>query len=58
MVQVTDEDVDEMIAVLKLVGVYSHWPDDMIRNEVKEKMREGKVPCFQQMRWVKREEAA
>ena len=56
MVQVTDEDVDEMVAVLKLAGVYGSWPDESIRREVREKLVEGKVPCFEQMRWVKRED--
>lgn len=53
--QIIEEDVDDMVAVLKLGGVYRNASDYAIRAEVRRKLAEGKVPCFEQMKWVPRE---
>ena len=52
---ITDEDVDEMVAILKLAGVYDRYADFDLKRVVREKLEEGKVPCFESRRWVKRE---
>ena len=53
---VTDEDVDEMVAMFKLAGVKIHgMSNDEVRKWVREKLEQGKVPCFESRKWVKRE---
>lgn len=51
---VTDEDVDEMVSVLRMAGVRP-FADVQIHKWVREKLEQGKVPCFEQLKWVKRE---
>lgn len=53
---VTDEDVDDMVSVLKMSGAYFDCHLDMLRQFVRRKMEEGKVPDFEIQKWVKREE--
>lgn len=52
---VTDEDVDEMYAVLRLAGVYSNMGVLHLRSIIRIKLGEGKVPCFERNMWVPRE---
>lgn len=52
---VTDEDVEDMMMVLKMAGVYERFPKFDLQRIVREKLEEGKTPCFESMRWVKRE---
>ena len=52
---VTDEAVEDMMAVLRMAGVYTDISEYHLRQEVRHKLEEGKVPCFEQMKWVKRE---
>ena len=52
---VTDEDVDEMVSVLRMAGVMPTADDVQMRDWVRGKLCEGKVPCFESMMWVKRE---
>jgi len=54
--QVTEEDVDEMVSVLKMGGgVNPETKDTDLRRWVRRKLEEGKVPCFESRRWVPRE---
>ena len=53
--QVTEEDVDDMVAVLKMGGAYHKASDSAIRDVVRRMLAGGKIPCFEQMKWVPRE---
>lgn len=52
---VTDEDVDEMVSVLRMAGVKLTLTDVQMHKWVREKLEQGKTPCFESMKWVKRE---
>ena len=55
-VTVTEEDVDEMMSVIKMGGgVTGGVSDAELRRWVRHKLQEGKVPCFEQMKWVPKE---
>lgn len=54
--QVSDEDVEDMMAVMRMAGaVMDGCSDKILRQVVRKKLEEGKTPCFESMKWVKRE---
>lgn len=56
MVQVTDEDVDEMVAMFKISGVHLMRKESDMREWIRTKLEANMVHCFEQEKWVKRED--